>query len=115
MHLDTRLYSVRSVLEILPLTKHLRIPKRACVQCVHTLLSWRRARVQHANILVSADDPNSPVVRKYVDDTFQRSTKLTGLEPDREYILYIWARTNEGAGDQDFLEDKTLAIGRESA
>lgn len=63
---------------------------------------------------VLAGDLNAPVEREYVDNAFKRSTKVKkNIEPDTEYILYIWARTNAGMGTQDFIEDKTLAIGRE--
>ena len=61
---------------------------------------------------IPANDPNAEITRHYVDDPLKRSTKLKGLEPDREYILYIWARTNAGVGDQDWLEDKTIVAGR---
>ena len=61
---------------------------------------------------IAADDPNAEITKHFVDNPLQRSTKIKDLDPETEYILYIWARTNAGAGDQDFLEDKTMVIGR---
>ena len=68
--------------------------------------------IQYVNVIITADDPNAVIKRHYVDDPLKRSTKLKDLEPNTEYLLFIWARTNAGAGDQDYLEDKTIVVGR---
>ena len=81
-------------------------------------MCWKSLTLHFASLLkdkcfnITADDPNAEISKQHVDNPLQRSTKIKNLEPETEYIVYIWARTNAGAGDQDFLEDKTMVVGR---
>ena len=57
---------------------------------------------------------SEPMQLKEIDDPLRDTVKLRDLEEETAYILYAWARTAVGRGEEERIEDQTIAAGSKS-
>lgn len=82
----------------------------------HLKLSWNMP-YEHNGILKSyvieykeappAMGPAKPLI---IENIYELQKKLSDLEPDTPYIVYIWAATGVGRGEEMFLEARTNVL-----